>query len=624
MPILRTNKYAVNVPVITEDPTPGANLLFLQNECYDTNTLTHYFNKTISYFPPGTGYATAMGTGNLQNNADPWYITGGLLLAGEVTHCKHVLFNSNNDYRNVLDQSPFSSMDPTNRVKHIRYDAFGGGSHLTAITELQGSAVGGHYNWVYHKGNVFSTTTDMSTGFPQMAQTQATGYRGRMVALNTYTGNIILCADSNTTGYTPGAWQGFCYTTSTLGGGVTYPVIYPLSVGQVQNFSNQFVGFSQLTGQAIMMHNSISNDYTQNFYRYNDNNQANTVITLNAYSAIPAGTTSTGGTSWGGDRASQNGNLLPKFASSTFAPSNTASTQAFYLPYFDTVGNFQPFYYQWNQTNDFFTRLQVNTATYFVPGLSTSTLSTYWQNDGFSASSINVNYGMQRCWYNETFTYGGNRYLTFMQLHGAGGLYDTTSTMRTFVNYTVDPNNFQAITYHSSFVIPQTPKNIVWLSNDRTLMGVFTYSYFYIYTFDSTTTGWRQLASYPYQFGAVGRDSQGRIWATDNGPQGQGRIHLLLGQNVPTSITVVPTTSTYNYAGSPLPVTLNVDSFDAYGNRLASNITLTTVGSSLVLVNNSGQNVSSYTTTTNTLASTQVQAFVVGPGTTGLEANLAI
>jgi hypothetical protein len=377
---------------------------------------------------------------------------------------------------------------------------------------------------------------------------------------------------------------------------------------------------SQLTGQSIVMHNAISGDITQNFYRYNDTNQANTVVTLNAYSAVPTSTTSTGGTSWGGDRGTTNGNYLPKFASSTFVPGNTASTVAFYLPYFDTVGNFQPFYYQWNQTNDYFTRLQVNTTTY----TTTSTLSTYWQNDGFSASSINVNYGMQRCWYNETFTYGGTRYLTFMQLHGAGGIYDSTATMRTFLTYSVNPNNFQALTFHSSLTIPQTPKNIVWLSNDHTVMGVFTHNAFYMYIFDNATIGWRLMSTYPYQMGAVGRDSQGRIWGHDTGPVSGGRLHLLLGSNTPVTISVVPTTSTYNYSGTPLPVTLNVDSYDSYGNRTANNITLTTVGGSMILLDASSQSVTSYTTSTNTLTSTLVQGLIIGAGTTGLEANLAL
>jgi hypothetical protein len=618
MPIVRTNKYSINLPTMIEDPTPGANLLFFQNDCFDSNTLNHNFSKTISYNPPGTGY-NVFGVSNYQSNTDGWYWTGSLMLNGEVTHCKHVIFNTNNDYRNVLDQTPFSSMDLNNRIKQVRYDTYQGGNSLTMTCERHGTAAGSFYNETYHNGTR-PAGSDLSTTFPHQRSDFTTPYTFRMVTLNTYTGNIICVADNNTTGYTPGAWQGFMLTTSTVGGSVTYPVIYPVGVNAIANYSCQFVGMSLLTGQAIMMHNAIGNDFTQNFYRYNDTNQSNTVITLNAYSAAPAGTTSTGGTSWGGDRGSINGNLLPKFASSTFVPSNTASTVAFYLPYFDIVGNFQPFYYQWNQNNDYFTRLQVNTTTY----TTTSTLSTYWQNDGFSASSVNVNYGMQRAWYNETFTFGGNRYLTFMQLHGAGGLYDTTATMRTFLTYSVDPNNFQTLTIHSSLIIPQTPKNIVWLSNDHTVMGVFTHSYFFIYIFDSTTTGWRLLSTYPYQMGAVGRDSQGRIWGIDSGPLGGGRLHLLYGINAPASISVVPTTSTYNYSGNPLPVTLNVDSLDINGNRLASNVTLTAVGNSMVLLNASGQSVISYTTATNTLTSTLVQGLIVGAGTTGIEANIAL
>jgi hypothetical protein len=67
-----------------------------------------------------------------------------------------------------------------------------------------------------------------------------------------------------------------------------------------------------------------------------------------------------------------------------------------------------------------------------------------------------------------------------------------------------------------------------------------------------------------------------------------------------------------------------VDTFDSAGTRLANDVTLTTVGTSLVLLTTSSQSVTSITVATNTLASTIVQAMVVGPGTTGLTANITI
>jgi hypothetical protein len=179
------------------------------------------------------------------------------------------------------------------------------------------------------------------------------------------------------------------------------------------------------------------------------------------------------------------------------------------------------------------------------------------------------------------------------------------------------------MSYHSNVVIPQTPKNIVWLDDDHTTLGIFTHTAFYIYKFVAAT-GWTPVSTHPFQFSAVGRDSRGRIWAVDNGPLAAGRIHLLMGQNTPTTISIVPTTSTFNFTGTPLPVELSVDTYDSFGVRLENNVTLNTVGTSLVILNTSSEYVSSYTVATNSQTSTLVQAMVIGPGTTGLQANIAL
>ena len=617
MPILRTNRYSVAAPAIVEDPTPGANIIFLQNEAYDSATLNHLFNKTISYNVAGTGYS-AFGQVNFQANQDPTGRQGLMILNGEVTHCKHVIFNTNNDWRNSLDQSPFASMDRRFPVKWARYDTFAGGNSTTLMYEIYGTAAGSNGNQVYHNGTR-PPGADLSVGFPNQNANQGTPYTFRPVYFNPNTGNIICVGEHNASGFQPGGWIGFSMSGNVTGTApVTVPVINPNGVTQVANVTCQFIGPSLLSGQAVYLHNNLSGDITQNIYRYND--FGNTAVTLNTFSVAPAGTTATGGTSWGGDRSVLLGNPVPKFASSIFTATNTASTMAFYVPYFDTVGNFQPWYFRWNQVQDTFTRLQVTSTTY-SPGLR---LQDVWSFDGFSLSSVNVNYGMQRAWYNETFNGSdGNRYLTLMQLHGAGGVYDTTATMRSFVTFTVDPADQTRLAYHSAVVIPQTPKNIVWLSDDHTVLGIFTHTIFYIYRF-VPPTGWTQTASYPFQFGAVGRDSRNRIWAVDNGPLSGGRIHLLQGQNTPTTISVVPSTSTFNFSGSPIPVELSVDTFDSAGSRLVNNVTLTTVGTSLVLLTTSSQSVTSITVATNALSSTIVQARVVGPGTTGLTANITI
>ena len=631
MTILRANRYGfagLNIPTLVEDPTPGANLLFMQNEAYDSTSLTQNFSKTISYNVAGTGYGT-FGTSNFTQSAgnalNPDYWSGVLILNGEVTHVKSTLYNTVNDYKNNLDTTPFASMDPNNRIKNSRYDTYGSGNGTLLWHETRGSAGTFAFTTIYHKGTRVAGT-DLSSFLPDQNTALTTLQTLKPVYLNTFTGNLICVGTYDASGFCPGGYAGAAITGTTgivgANSAVTLPILSSQVVTPVVSTSCQFVGVSDLTGQGIMMHNNFLSDKDQFFYRYNDTN--NTSILIAQTSATPTGTTSTGGTSWGGDRVATFGGYFAKFASSTFTDLSSATTQGFFVPYFDVVGQYHPHYFRWNKSLDSFTRATTTSTTYPVG----TNLSTYWFPDNLSASAAGTTYGLQRVWYNETFLYNNNRYLTLMQLHGAGGIFDTISRYRTFVTYTVtqsaDPNTaYQSLVYHSSVAIPFTPKNIVWLNDSHTSMGVFTNNNFYIYNFDDY--GWEQTTAYPYLITAAGRDSKNRVWAYDAGPLGYGRLHLLQGNSTPGTISIVPNTSTFNYSGSIIPIQLSVDSFDINGVRQANYVSLTTVGTSMVLLNTGDQQqVTSLTTLTSTASSVVVQAAIVGSGTTGLEANVLI
>jgi len=630
MTILRANRYGfagLNIPTLVEDPTPGANLLFMQNEAYNSTSLTQNFSKTISYNVAGTGYST-FGTSNFTQSAsdalNPDYWGGVLILNGEVTHVKNTLYNTVNNYKNNLDTTPFSSMDPNNRIKNARYDSYGSGNSTLLWYETRGSASTFAYTTIYHRGTR-AVGTDLSSGLPDQNGNLTTLQTLKPVYLNTYTGNLICVGTYDASGFCPGGYTGAAITGTTVIPGISVSVNVPVVVSQVTGpfvtTSCQFVGVSSLTGQGVMFHNNYLSDIGQWFYRYNDLN--NISIKLNEFNSSPAGTTSTGGTSWGGDRGAQFGGYIAKFASSTFTDLSSATTVGFFVPYFDILGNYHPHYMRWNKSSDVFTRLLTTSTTYPVG----TNLSTYWYPDNFSASAASTTYGLQRVWYNETFLYNDNRYLTLMQLHGAGGIFDSVPQYRTFMTYSVtysaDPAYaYQSLVYHSSVVIPVTPKNIVWLNDGHTSMGVFANGNFYTYNFVNTT-GWTLTSTYPYTITAAGRDSQNRVWAYDAGQLGYGRLHLLQGNSTPGTISVVPNTSTFNYSGTTIPIELSVDSFDINGIRQANYVTLTTVGTSMVLLN-TGNQVTSLTTLTSTASSVIVQAAIIGSGTTGLEANVLI
>lgn len=318
------------------------------------------------------------------------------------------------------------------------------------------------------------------------------------------------------------------------------------------------------------------------------------------------------GTNQGGDRGANYGNYIAKFASKTFTDVTTASTMGFYIPYVDAKGGFHPLYYRWNQTTDNFTRVTDITMVY--PGTS---LGAIWSYDSYSGSSVGTAHGMQRVWYTETFVSSSTRYLMLMQLHGAGGVFDANPTMRTFPVYTIDTSTYKTLTYSSQLQVPATPKNIVWLSDDKTILGIFCHANFYVYTY-TAGTGWTQTGNFPYQFNAVGRDNTGRIWAQDTGP-GWGRIHLLT-LNVPISIVVTSDASSYNYSGSTVTANITVNAYNYSGSRIATSVKLVIDGGSMTFA---GSNLTK-TVTTSASGDTVVPVTITGGGVANIIASAAL
>jgi hypothetical protein len=323
-------------------------------------------------------------------------------------------------------------------------------------------------------------------------------------------------------------------------------------------------------------------------------------------------TTNPAGSTWGF--------AMPKFASETFpCPTDPARVRGWYTPFIDVVGSYQPLYYQWTTATDVFSR-SANVTVNYATG---TTFLNIWYPDMFSLTSAGTQYGGQRLWYNESFlTSTGTRNLIFMQLHGAGGVYDSTSTYRTFPIYTINPNDPLNLTYANSVVVPSTPKNICWLRDDRTQFAVISHNATYVYTYVTTATNFLLTATLPYQYSAVGRDNYNRVWAHDTGPIGYGRIHLLSG--VPTTVTVIANSSTYTYSGSTSTTTFAVDSWDLSNSRLTATVNLSVAGSNLLLLNTSGQYVNTLTVVTSTSTSTIVIGQVIGSGYSNISASVTM
>ena len=643
MAIIKTIKNAYwATAILYEDPVPGATNMFIQHDAYDKTTLAPQFDVAMNWNTLGTYSNYSLGDGintsgfgystNTVNASatlpsvipngfgaagSDLFLTGVLQLNGEATHVRHKVFGVvAGDYRQNLDIAPFVSMDSTRRPKATNYFTDGTNNVVMGVAHGNGNgatAPAAYYVRYWLKINtnsedlVGSNYVNANTFVPILLGGLTGNYQIWPLYRNPTTNNII--------------WGGqtAIYTTPnviapySMRGLIQGPAFSPAPTfiapvtSTLLNNSSQFVGVSSADGYAIFLQNSSENDYTQNFYKLVDTaTQTVTNTVLTSVTAVPTAA----GTSSGGNRALTFGGNLPKYASSTFA--ETGSVSGFYLPYLDSVGTYQPFYYQWNRSTDAFTRNSNATVTY-----ASGTFATYFGVDTQSQTATGNAFGMNRFLWNETFTYSGTRYVLFGQLHGGGGIYDGTPTQRTFVCYSVDAADPKLLTYHSSLVVPLTPKNIVWLNDERTTVGIITHTNFFVYAFNGTT--WVQTVNLPYQMSAVGRDNTGRIWATDVGPLGQGRLHLI-SPTTPVTITVTPASTNYSYAGAPITSSVAVNAYNNSGARIAVAVKLVISGASMTFASSN----LTVTVTTSASADTTVPIYITNGGVSNIIASAAI
>ena len=642
MAIIKTIKNAYwYTAILYEDPVPGATNMFIQHDAYDKTSLAPQFDVAMNWntlgtysladgsvgtnssgFGVTTNYMTT-GSATLPSVAGGYstasfnsLLTGVLQLNGESTHVRHNLFGlAVGDYRQNLDIAPFVSMDPARRPKAVNYFTDGSNNIVMGVYHHNGNAASPTAYTCRYWIKINTTSNDLvnsnfintNSTLPVLLGGLTGNYQMWPLYRNPATNNIVW--GGQTSIFTTPSVIGPYSMRGLIQGPAFSPTptfIAPATSTAVNN-SSQFVGVSSADGYAIFLENSSANDHTQSFYKLVDTStQTVTNTVLTAISTIPAAS----GTSAGGNRALAFGGNLPKYASSTFA--ETGSVTGFYVPFIDSTGNYEPFYYQWNRSTDAFTRNSDITVTY-----ASGTFSSYFGVDTQSQTATNNAFGINRLLWNETFTYSGTRYVIFGQLHGGGGLYDGTPTQRTFVCYSVDAANPKLLTYHSSLVVPLTPKNIVWLNDERTTVGIITHSNFYVYSFNGTT--WTQTVLLPYQMSAVGRDNTGRIWATDVGPLGQGRLHLI-SPTTPVSITVTPASTNYSYAGAPITSSVAVNAYNNSGARIAVAVKLVISGASMTFANSN----LTITVTTSASADTTVPIYITNGGVSNIIASAAI
>jgi len=601
MAIIKNNKSNMQIHAVFEDPRPSGNRIFIWSEAFKKDTLDYVIaggmnhntakNSLASWGYPSLSYGTEI----------RW--TGVLLLSGETVHCLHVA-TGNNDRANTLDMSMFLSMDPDKPVRNHRHIVNGADSAVLSLYnhfQYNNANPGSVWEIYYNPG---STELDNAS----ISQSSTFAFRQMWCLDYDTANNYMLClthwSDSTARAW-PASWGPGRIRNILSSSG--FAIDSPTQYGAV---FLQFLGLAT-TGDPLFLNNSVDNDHTQLLIRYNRTSNTNTV--LQTINTIP----SAAGTSAGGNRGTTFGNTNSKVSSKIFDDPSSAGNKAWYTPYLDVNGRYHPHFFQWNKAADVFIR-----NTDITVNWGAIQQSDVWLPDTISAASSSQTFQFQRPWYNETFTVAGTRYLTFMQFHGSGTVYDSEPKYRTFVTFTVNASNPKTLDYHSHVVIPYTPKNIIWLNDARTLMGIFGTSNFNIYSFNQTN-GWTVTTSLPFRFDSAGRDSYGRIWAVEGGPFTFGRLHIITPA-VPTTVTVQLSESQYNYSGTTIETTATVDAFDVSGNRLIADITLNVEGDSLKFLNTSSQQVSSLVVTTNTATSTPVDVRIISSGLSYIKTSVNI
>jgi hypothetical protein len=617
---------------IFEDPRPTKTDIYFYGEGHDQSTLAPLFDKNMKFSTSngvweGFGFnqinTTSVSGYNDANSGIPGGATVGasgssLVLSKPSTHVQHTL--ATHGYLTNLDYCYAFSLDPNYRTG--RAQLFTDGSQYMITWNYYRFHTQGGLYWdnASLSNDLSELTPSNSYAYnPQPAHYQRTihplQWMYRNPSNNYISGiaNLYTTFGSGITGLQSDTYGRPAMSVMRLSSFPSYSSQDYVASTFVDHHVAQFIGPSTIDLEPIYLLNSNLNDYTNRIYKHNTT--ANSVTTLHSFSSIPL--VDSDGTNDGGAR-SQAGAIgyQTKLASSTFMDPTDSDDLVFYLPYFDSDQDYHPFYFQWDRSTDTFTR---NEDIVITGDLS----STYITGlDGINAddnrANTNAFAGLKSIIYNETFTYNGDRFLTVWPLDGGYRINDVTETARKFVTYSVNATNPKSLTHHSAVTIPYTIKNIAFLNDARTSLGVICENVFYYYVFDNVN-GWDLKSTLPYRYWAVGYDKLGQIWAIGEGNTGYSDIHLI-SASLPLTVTISAANESYNYSGSTINSTLSVSAYNLNGVRVETNVTLTIEGSTMTF----DDDTASKTITTSASADTSVAIKIIGAGLSNVVASITI
>ena len=602
------------VTTIWEDNRPGSNWIYIEGEGHNKTTLAPVFN-TSAVFKVGSGsttdyeYTTSGSTYTNYRTGNSGYNTAGpragtgstVFLTKPVAH-DHKSTTDGNDGRNNIDTSHMRSLDPNNHSSYYkRFVAADGGTN--SIRMIQTYPIWSWYQCLsdpnrsdssllhdYGSGETAASsggTTSNNTIIDHLLQPTCLG--------DTDT-RISFIAKEFRLSYFNRPFEGvghidFDDPNSSTNANRTQRSYYFV----------QLIGRSSQDDKPIYLYNNTTNEHTQYITKHNVS--ADSTTDLHNFTAVPT----TSNTLYGGARGYTTVGKTCNYSSTWFSKYNDSDTKVFYVPYFDANYDYHPFVYEWNTTDDSFTRGQVDNMADASSARFAGHISIQQSNAGHCSVM-----------WNETFVNSGNRYLSLMGMTSQHEAHDATANARKIISYSVSSTDATALTYHSEVIVPQTIRNAVFLNDAKTLLGIICFDTVYTYAWNNTN-GWVRTGTIPGAFTTLGRDSTDRIWGTEHNNGQYANIHVIT-PNTPISITVTPASATYNYTGTTISSTVDVSAFDINGNRIATDVTLTIDGSTMTF----GDDTTSTTVTTSTSAETSQAIKITGAGLSDIVANVSL
>lgn len=603
MTIIKRSNAKGNYPSIVEDPRTSTPGFYFFGDRHDKSTLSPVYDKYLAIWsvgatPINVGFGiqvptnTGVNNGHLLSKKPSTSVTGNLIAT------------NNNTNTNWLDPSAWFSMTSSVQPGNI-YEVTGGGYTSVIAFTTTASTQCNLYLW-----NQLTSTQHLSDRSRSLVLSSSTISYPIVLGLSQDNLRIVgigYAASGSSFGPTYCLWSLGANTSQQSWPDLSSTSTPWTATNRTGNNSVQHLGVSSVDNSYLMVETNkgtTTAGVTCTISKVVWNANTPTVTQLANFATVPTAS----GTSAGGNNL--NNHNFWKNCSSWFTDPRTSNTRAFYFPYFDSNRDFHPFVITWNTTNDTFQR---ETDITIVGNKSSvvADLSNRVTNDStFAASAINC----------ETFVSGGTRYVMFLQIDARGEQYNGVPGCRTWVVYSVGDPNIKTLTYHSALILPETPINYVWLSDNQTIIGVFMNNSFRVYTWSNS--GWANTTTYNFRVIACGRDSLDRIWYVSADPEYGNTVPRIgiITPSAPVNINIVPELTSYEYAGTNINTYVTVEALSVTGTRLVTDVKLVIEGGSMTFSDSTVVK----TITTSSSATVQVNLIITSSGFSNIIASVEL